>query len=502
MEIRTYLAILWRRKWVIAVTVCVTVIVALIGTLIMTPKYEAQAKLRVLTAISGSSDWVEHNIVYADRLMNTYAEIAVSRPVLDEMKRRLGLEEAPKVRVENLANTELMQIIVEDSNPELAMETANTLAEILVEQSAKLYSGEGRTANEILDDQLTQLEQELNQARKDYEKMMEEHPDEPALLASARRSIDLKEETYTMLLERYEDVRLTDTIRSNQLSIVEPAVVPTTPSKPNRNLNAALGFIVGLFSGLGLAFLFENMDTTLYTTGQIETVTGLSTLGKIPGNKKNSRDTFVNGVESFRCLRTNILMLNGKPLKTLMVASAEPKEGKSTVVANLAVSLAQSGRSVVVVDCDLRLPTLHTIFDMPNDNGFSNVLTGESTLQEATQVSRLHDELYLLPSGPPPGNPSELLGSSRMLKIIEQLAGQFDMVLLDTPSVLAVTDAALLAPLVEGVLLVVGRTRAREGAVRAACRQLGDVKAKLVGVVVNRAENHDLYHYYHRASKN
>jgi succinoglycan biosynthesis transport protein ExoP len=434
MELGAYLAILWRRKWVIAVTVAVTVTVVVMGTLMMTPQYEASATLRVMTATGGSADWVNYEVMYTDRLMNTYVEIATSRPVLGELVRRLGLGKPPQIEVEILPDTELFQITVEDPNPIVAREAANALAEILVARSEELHTG-----------------------------------------------------------KRVRDF----------VSVIEPAFAPSAPSKPPTKRNIALGFMVGLAGGIGLAFLFENLDTTLYTTEQIKEVAELSTLGKIPTARRQRQVTFFNGNspqgEAFRRLRTHIFTLDqGMPLQTLLVTSAEPREGKSTIVANLALAIAQSGRKVIVVDGDLRRPTLHRIFDLSNEIGLSSILKQEATLDEAAQDSKIAG-VQVLTSGPLPSNPAELLGSPQMTALIEQLAQQFDMVLLDTPSLLAVTDAAVLAPTVDGVVLVVGRAQAQREAVRAAHQQLVYVKARSIGVVVNRAEQDGSYYYYHRA---
>jgi succinoglycan biosynthesis transport protein ExoP len=502
MEIRHYIAILWRRRWVIAVTLAVTLAVVVIGTLMATPIYVVSTTLRVAAALGGTVDYADY--IYAERLMNTYAEIATSGPVLEELMRRLGLDQSLQIEMEILPNTELMQITVEDPNPILAREAANALAEILITQSEEFYAGSGKTAQEILSEQLAQTEGELSQARREYESLVTQLPEDSERVAAARRSISLKEETYATLLEQYERARVREAIRANTLSVVEPAGIPPAPSKPRKALNFALGFVVGLVGGAGLAFLFESLDTRLYSTQQIEKLTALTTLGKIPTAERWPSHVFFNGnspqAEAFRRLRTNIVNLDHEaPLQTLLITSAEPREGKSTVVANLAFALAQSGCKVAVVDGDLRLPTLHKILGLSNQMGLSSVLNQEATLDEVMQDSEISG-VWVLTSGPLPSNPAELLGSSQMTAVIEQLARRFDIVLLDTPSLLAVTDAAVLAPAVDGVMLVVGRAQARGKAVQAACQYLADVKARSIGVVVNRAERDDSYYYYHHSS--
>jgi len=509
VELGTYLAILWRRKWVIALTLAVTVTVVVVGTFMMTPTYTASATLRVATAAGATLDYTHY--MYAERLMNTYAEIATSGPMLEELAHRLGLDKPPQIKVEIIANTELMHITVEDRDPILAQEAANTLAEILIAQSTELYSGGGRSAQEILGQQLAQIERELDQARGEYESLVAQSPQDSERIAAASRAIALKEQTYTVLLEQYEQARIREALRANTLSVVEPAVVPEAPSKPRRVLNIALGFMVGLAGGTGLAFLFENLDTTLYTTQQIEQVTALSTLGKIPTAGRQQRTPFFNGNspqgEALRRLRINIFALDHDPsLQTLLVTSAGPGEGKSTIVANLALAIAQSewanchrsGRKVIVVDADLRRPALHKIFSLPNEMGLSSVLNQQVTLDEAVQDS--FPGVWVLTSGPLPPNPAELLGSPQMAALIEQLAQQFDVVLLDTPSLLAVSDAAVLTATVDGVVLVVERAQARREAVQATLQHLADVKARCVGVVVNRAQQNGSYTYYHRKS--
>lgn len=506
MELRAYLAILWRRKGVIAVTVAVTVIVTVIGTLMMTPIYVASTTLRVATAASGPVEAVRYDVIYADRLMNTYTKIATSRPVLQELTQKLGLDTPPQIELEILANTELMQITVEDQNPILAAEAANTLAEILTAQNRELSTGGGKTAQEILSEQLAQMEDELNQARREYESLVVQLPEDSKRITAASRAIELKEQVYTTLLNQYERARVAEAVRANTVSIVEPAVVPQTPSKPRQELNIALGVMVGLVGGLGLAFLFENLDTTLYTTEQIEAVTESATLGQIPTIVSQQQITFLNGNspqgEAFRRLRTNIFMLDPEtPLQTLLVASAEPGEGKSTIVANLALAMAQSGRKVIIVDGDLRLPTLHQIFNLLNEIGLSSILRQEVMLAEAVQDSQIPG-VQVLTSGPLPPNPAELLGSPQMTTLLEQLRQQFDLVLLDTPALLAVTDAVVLALAVDGVILVVGCTQARQETVEAACRQLTAVKARLIGVIVNRAEQAGSYYHYYPSKTN
>jgi capsular polysaccharide biosynthesis protein len=263
MELRQYAVILWRRKWLVLLATAVTVSIVTIGTYRVTPVYGTTTKLRVALAHSGSMEYVDY--IYAERLMNTYAEILHSRPVLEEVIQRLDLRIAPetvaeKIRAEVLANTELMTIRVEDTDPQRATAIANVLAGLLVEQSHRLYTGAGRSAREILEEQLEAVERTLEQDRKTLGNMTEGRRETKEDVDALRYRIALQEETNAMLLRQYEEARLAEAMRANSVSVVEPAIEPTTPSKPRKVLNIVLGALVGSLGGAALALLLENLE--------------------------------------------------------------------------------------------------------------------------------------------------------------------------------------------------------------------------------------------------
>lgn len=505
MEI--YFQIFKRRKWVIISTTLVTCAVVGLGTYLMPPTYWASSTLRVAQAHSGPIEYVHY--MYAERLTNTYVEILRSRPILEETIERLGLSMMPqdlakKIRVEALADTEIIRISVRDGNPRRASDITNTLAALLIEQGQSLYSGGGKSAREILQEQLEVIESNLEQDRASLQSLMNNPASAQGEIDALSNKITVQEETYAMLLRQYEEARLAEAMRASSITVVEPAIEPEVPSRPRKTLNIMLGALVGLAGGTGLAFLFESLDTTLYTTEQVRAIAGLPILGKIPAVKIHELGgagriaIYMNGdssqAEAYRLLRTHIFSLNyDGPLKTLLITSAEREEGKTTVVANLAQAMAQAGRKVVAVDADLRLPALHQVFGLPNEVGLSSVLEQRASLTEALQDTRI-PRLQVLTSGPLPSNPSELLGAPEMAASLETLAQAFDIVLLDTPSLLAVADAVVLAPLVDGVAVVVGLAQARREAVQAVLKQSVDVKGKLVGIIVNRAEQSGQYY--------
>lgn len=492
MELRAYQAVLRRRIWVILVTLVVAVAVALAGTVLAARVYVATATVRV-SVTSGSLDYITRDSAYADRLINTYASIGRSQAVLQQLVDQLQLPAPPRITVTAPANSELMRISAEDSDPDGAARIANAAADILVGQAREDFDL-AQSAQTALRDQLALSQEALYQARLKYETLSAQPLANPEELAAARADLDVKQQAFTSLLSQYDRARITALTRSDTITVVDPAVPPESPSKPNAILNLSLGLLAGLIGGVGLAFLFENVDDRLHTVRGIRQATGGPILALIPAARRqrgllNSSNPQV--LEALRRLRTTLLArYHGLPLRTLLVTSSERDEGRSTVVANLAVALARADRKVLVIDADLRAPALHRIFDLPNEVGLVNVLRQEATLDEAIRETRI-PQVYLLPSGPEPPNPPELLGSVGMKVLLRQIEDRFDLTLIDTPALGQVTDAAVLANVVDGVILVVARGRARAAHVRATVYELATIQARLAGVVVNRARPDD-----------
>ena len=498
MKLRDLTNIFWRRKWIILVTLIVTMIVVVAGTLLATPIYSTNTTLRIATAANGSINYSDY--MYADRLINTYVKMSTTKPVFDELKSRLDLTKLPPIEVQTIPNTELIQIRVDYKDPNAAANIANTLADILISQSSELYTGGGDSSLEILSQQVDRMEEEVNQSRQEYLDLSAKKPNDAAAIQSAKQTMDLKQELYAQTLDQYEQTRLRDALLNKSITVVDPAVSPLSPSKPNKILNLGLGLIVGVLGGLGLAFLFENLDSALYTTDQIEELIKLPNIGTIPDSGVLRRFSSVNGnnpyTEAFRRIRTTIFNQNtGRLFKTILITSPEPGEGKSTIISDLGFVLAQNGYNVVIVDGDLRIPKQQTIFELPNELGLANVLSDEVSLEEAVQDTK-YSGLHVLTSGPIPDNPSELLDTSRMSDVISTLRKNYDLVLVDSPAILAVADSAILAPQVDGVIMVVCRATSRREDVLSSCRQMENSKARMIGFILNKVEQNGGYYYH------
>ncbi len=492
MELKQYFIIFQRRKWIIILTTFLITLIVAILTFLATPEYQSRTTVRVATVT---------NIDYTQVLMKTYARMVTSSTIKGAVRQEVGLTEAPKLTVELIPGTELMTISAEATDPDIAQAIASTAAELLVTQSREVYGGGGQTTAQILAAQVAQAEEELVTARAEYDQMLRNSPDETVRLDAMSQSIGLKERTFSTLLEQYEEARIQETLLANSVSVIEPAYLPIDPSKPRVALNLVLGMVVGLISGLALALLVENLDTRLYTSEEIEKFTQMPTIGKIPSAKDELHIARLNNghypqLEAFRRLRTNILTATKQEAsQVVLLTSAQRGEGKSTVSANLAVTIAQSGRKVILVDCDMRLPTVHKVFDLPNKRGLTSVLTEEVELDEAILYSTF-PRLHILTSGPLPPNPTELLGSPQMVALVERMTEEFDFVLLDTPALLSVADAAVLAPIADTIIWVISRAQTRRNDIETVRRQLSNVRAKSVEIVINRSSDSSDYTAY------
>jgi exopolysaccharide transport family protein len=342
-----------------------------------------------------------------------------------------------------------------------------------------------------------------------------------------KRDLDSNRTLYEGLLEKLKEAGVTAGLRSNNFRIIDAARVPTAPSEPNIPRNLSFALVLGVISGVGLAFLLENMDNTVRTPEQAQVISGLPSLGMIPlGSKSGNHGPtgkrlaltaskeVVETVtqirpqsqmaESYRALRTSLLLSNlGAPPKVIMVTSARPQEGKTTTSINTAIVLAQKGVRVLLIDADLRRPSVHKTLGMGPRSGLSNVLTGSATVQQTITLSPILSNLYILPAGTPPPNPAELLASANMKELIDQLRGQYDHIVIDTPPTLSVTDAVVLSPRADATILVIRSGQTTKQALRRSRDILMQVNAHVAGVLLNAVDltSPDYYYYYEYQGK-
>jgi capsular exopolysaccharide synthesis family protein len=330
-----------------------------------------------------------------------------------------------------------------------------------------------------------------------------------------KREADTNRELYKNLLQRMKEAGISAGIKASNIQVVDRAEVPTYPFKPNIPRNILFAAVVGLLLGVGLAFFFEFLDNTIKTPEDVEQMIRLPSFGMVPEISYERRKRMERGdiypvelvtfghpksmlSEAYRNIRTSILLsFSERPPKTLVVSSPNPMEGKTTTAVNMAIAFAQTGAQVLIIDADLRKPRLHKIFDKANGVGLSNFLSGNAELNSIIKKSNVPN-LYYIPCGPVPPNPSELLGSNLFKKAIQLLAEKFSNIIVDSPPVLSFVDSLILSNCVDGVVLVVlGSKTPREALLRSK-NSLLQVNAKILGVVINRVDiQKSKYGYYY-----
>jgi capsular exopolysaccharide synthesis family protein len=509
MELRRYLSVL--RKWFWLVIVCTLLAggLAFVLSRNSAPVYQASATLMVNQASNASTSTAYSDILTSERLARTYASLLVSRPVLEETARRLGIDEETlrgTISVTTVRETQLLEITVEGTDADLVAQIANTLPQVFIDRSRELQVGRVSESKANLEREMSNTEGDLARTQAALNSETDE-----AQKARLETSLAQYRSTYSTLVASYQQVKLAEAEASNNLVVAESAEVPQRPIRPRPLVTALLAAIFGVLVAVAAAFVIEYLDDTVKTPDDVNRVSGLPTLGAIAKLKEGSGDRqLVASVESktpeseaYRTLRTNIQFSSvDRPTRTLLVTSSGPSEGKSTTAANLSVVMAQTGKRVIVVDADLRRPVLHRIFEVPNNTGLTTALLAgdDMTLEGHLRPTKV-ENLSVLTSGPIPPNPSEILGSHRMAGLIESLTRLADMVIFDSPPVLAVTDAAVLGRQVDGVVLVADARQTREQVLARAVAELQNTGANLLGIVLNRLDSraggYDYYYYYY-----
>lgn len=329
-----------------------------------------------------------------------------------------------------------------------------------------------------------------------------------------KREAESTKEMYDLVIKRFKETSLTENIRTGNIRIVDPAEIPKSPVKPKKTQNTLLGLIVGLALGIGLAFFLEYLDNTIKVPDDIKERLKILYLGPVPafkvtmdgnpGGPRKPQDDLVTlsapkstASESYRGIRTSILFsaADAAP-RAILVASAAPSEGKTITAANLAVTMAQAGNRVLIIDCDMRRPRLHRVFNVPRDKGISNILVGRCTADEAVIHSAIPG-IDIIPSGPVPPNPSEMLGSQNMTHFIQNVRDRYELIILDSPPITAVTDTVILSRLVDGVLIVIRAGETHREIIKNGIGLLKAANARILGAILNGVEmGRDSYYYY------
>ncbi len=500
-EISHYLELLWWWAWLIVLITGLAVGIAYFVSKSIKPVY--QAKTTVLVNEAPSSTAIDISSVnLSTDLALTYSQMMTKSLFLDEVAKRLGLAKLDPTTVTAIpeASTQLINITAESTDPAMAAQIANTLVQVFSNQIQSIQAARFSASEQSLQSQIADTEEQIQLANHQSTSVTD-----PAELTRLTTKIASYQLIYSNLLQSYEQVRLTETQTISSVVLVEPATAPDRPVRPNTLQNMALAGVLGLLLSAGLVLGRDLLDDTIRTPEDITQKLGLPVLGVImhhqtkEGELDIQTQSGLRALEAYRTLRTNLQCIGSSidsPIKTILVTSPMKGEGKTTTLVNLGVVMAQNGHKVMLLDADMRQPDLHHSLGLSNDTGLSQVFTQETGKLNGSVQSTKVDNLLAVTAGSLPTNPSELLGSKRMGAILEQLKAGSEIILIDTPPALSVTDAAVLIPLVDGVVMVIKPGTTRLAAARHLVNQLRLNKANLLGVVLNNVNLRRLSYTY------
>ncbi|MFW6136202.1 MAG: polysaccharide biosynthesis tyrosine autokinase [Chloroflexota bacterium] len=503
MELREYYFI--ARHWLWLIVVC-TFLGAAAGLALsrqMTPVYQASATLLVHRAPSGErSDY--QDILTSERLARTYSEMVKGRPIMQEAVQRVGLAEsaaglADRVRVELVRDTQLIRVRAEHAEPMTAAAVANAVAEAFVSYTQTLHQNRYAGSMGSLERQLDGMSRLIEETEERIEASGSTSADKSSEEMHLDGILTEYRNTYATLVQAYEAGGLAAAGATDDVILFERAEKPASPIRPRTLMNVGLGGAVGLMIGVAAISLVDSLDDSVRSPEDLEQAAGLQTLGAISRFGVLRKLVLVDAPlspasEEFRKLRTNLEFLGiERQLRSVLVTSAGPGEGKGLVAANLAAAAALAGRRVVLVAADLRRQNADGIFGRASAVGLTNALL-EGRLDGKLQATEVEGLWYLGPGQRPP-NPAEMLGSERMGEVLQKLLVQADLVVIDSAPVLPVADSVVLGQKVDGVLLIVDVQGASGSAVRDAAQSLRQAGANVVGAVLNNVPGRGSGHY-------
>lgn len=328
-----------------------------------------------------------------------------------------------------------------------------------------------------------------------------------------KREVDSNKSLCESLLRRIKETEVSADLETSSIRIVDKATVPASPFSPKRKNDVSRGLTLGLILGVALVFLLEYFDSTVKTAEDIENYVRLPFLGYVPSARQEAKSKLAKDVdllshrlarsrvaEAYRSIRTSIIFSSpeDKPLKTILITSASPEEGKSTVTINLGIIFAHANEKILILDADMHKSRLANSLGVDNKTGLSSFLAGTSTLEMSIKQTFIPN-LFILPNGPVPPSPAELLTSAKTHQLLEELKARFDRIIIDSPPVLTVTDAAILANMTDGVVYIIRAGFRNIDIILKSRQRLNEVKSRIIGVILNNTnvKREDAYYYYH-----
>lgn len=495
MKLIDYISPLLKWWWMIILATILAAGSSYFITRPMPPIYSAQTTLvvgQVINELNPSGT----ELVISRQLTEIYANLAMQEPIQESIRQKLNLPVLPAYSAAPIPNSPFLEITVTDIDPKRAQLVANELAQQLIQQSPSGISNSGD--QEFIASQLTNLQNEIeetnnqitikNQELADANSAVQIQDIQSELQALGAKLTSLQT-SYTNLLANTQSGAL------NTLSIINQADLPITPVGPNKLLIILAASGAGFILSAGVAYLLEFWDRTIQTEDDVNRIFQVPVIGQIATMKNTSSPAYFFNeftrspiADAFRTFRTNIEFMSvDEPLKTLIITSADVGDGKTTIAANLAHCFSQAEKKVLLVDGDMRRPSVHTALDIPDQPGLSNALQNQLLPQDVAFTLNNND-IMVIPAGVLPPNPTELLTSKRMGQLVKKFGEFADVTIIDAPPYL-VTDSIVLAPQTDGVVIVLKPGHTREKTAKEMREQLNRSGAKLIGVVFNRVSS-------------
>ncbi len=494
MELSKFTFPLRKWWWLVAASTLIAAIFSSLSIMRQPTIYQASTTLLIGTTINNPNP-SSNELFLGQQLAAAYADLANREIVRDATRSALGMSRLPQYIARALPNTNLIEITVNDTNPERAQTVANELAAQLIIMSPTTQSG-GQGRQEFIDERLNNLEVQISDTEAEIEKLQEELAntfsaqqinDKQDQISSLQSKLNTLENTYGLLLSNTEQGAV------NTLTIIEYADLPSSPIGPMKGLTILLAAMVGFVLAACEAYLLEYLDDTVKSPDVVMRLFSAPIIGRIfeqieEGNDKRLYDAENSNhplTEPFRALRTAIdFAEKDQALKKILISSADIGDGKTTVAVNLALSLTQKGKKVFLLDADLRKPKIHKLLNLDNDEGLADLALSPSGFDWRSKIKETR-YVTVLTAGKTPLDPAGLLSSQSMNVFLSELEETADVVIIDGPPFF-VADAMILASKVDGVLVVVRPGHTRHSLAKTAVEQIKLVGARVVGIVLNR----------------
>lgn len=584
MELRQYLLLVRRWIWLLLLAALLGGGGAATASLLQEPIYSSTAKVMVVQPSRQTQS--ELGYLSGQQLVQTYSELLLTDPILDEVSKRAGGPplRSSQISVQQVRDTNLLSVTVEDTEPARAAEISNLLIDVLIERNQEIQASQFAASEESLQSQIEVIKGQIETLQSDIAQESQEtrqsrieeiegqisdlqaeivglqleigeiaprgivldpanqsaYQEVKLVLEQRQGTLDLYQQLlldlisadangsnqlttsdqsqgtlalyqqiYANLLSNYENIRLARLENTPSVVKVEPAQAATVPVRPRPVTNTLLGLLVGLMVGAGIVFTIEYMDDTVKSPDEVVHLTRQPVIGYIPeiadmganGSKAGISvhvESFPRSpiAEAFRSLRTNIEFANAaNPIKSILVTSADAGDGKTTVVTNLASIMVQGGKTALILDADLRRPTLHRQYGIDNRVGLSEYFRGVVDIKEILRPLDKSKNLLIVSSGKIPPNPAELLASKQMDTLLNRLAEYVDYIIVDSAP-LTVSDSVVLSSKMDGVLLVIRPKTTKTHALAVTNEQLKRANARIIGTVFNRVNRQSSAYYY------